>query len=71
MDAQHPQIAHHLLHGVRSGGRLRVHQELATIGVDKLTRDAGGFLRLALGVTIDRLKLPPEQPAAGVDAVDF
>jgi hypothetical protein len=55
----------------RSGRRLAVDQPLATIGVDELARDAGGFLRLALGVADHHLDLAAGKSAGGVDLVDL
>ncbi|MPM85514.1 hypothetical protein SDC9_132595 [bioreactor metagenome] len=65
--AQHAQIARHLMHGKRAGGRLRIQQNLAAIRIDQLARHACGLLRLALRVADHHLDLAPTQSARGVE----
>ena len=71
MHTQHAEVAHHFLYRIGAGGGFGIEQDFAAIGIHQFARNAGGFLRLALAVAVDRLDLPPQQAARCVDAVDL
>jgi hypothetical protein len=59
------------MHRERARRCLGIDQQFAAIGVDELARDAGGFLRRALGIADHHFDLPAGEAAGGVDLVDF
>ena len=61
MNAEHAEIARHLMHRERARRGFGIEQKFAAIGVDEFARDAGGFLRLALGIADHHLDLPAGQ----------
>ena len=71
MNAEDAEIARDLMHRERPRGRLGIDQKLASVGIDQFAGDAGGFLRLPLGIADHHFDLAAGQPAGGVDLVDL
>ena len=71
VNAEHAEIARDFMHRERSRRCFAIEQQFAAIGVDEFARDAGGFLRLPLGIADHHFDLPAGQAAGGVDLLDF
>ena len=71
VNAEHAEIARHFVHRERARRRFRIDQDFASVGVDEFAGDAGGFLRLSLGIADHHFDLTSGQAAGGVDLLDF
>ena len=60
-----------LVDGKSASRRLGIEQDLATVAVDELARQPGGFLWLALGIARNQFNHAAAEAAGRVEFVDF